>query len=385
MKAYWANLRLKWFLATHALDCSLDFVEILYRIYLNHNKIIHFRDGYPVYSLSTPALFSKPASHFIARALYRTIQNKNLPNLVSIAVNDRCNANCGHCSFFSGIEDDQRSVLSTTQVQQVIQSAQELGASVLNFVGGEPLLRSDLPEILSAVDKSFSTTVLFTNGALLAEQAKSLRAAGLDSVYVSLDGAIAPLHDQRRDRPGLFEQALQGIEVAKRCGFSVGISTTMTPEMYADGELEAIAQLGKRLGVHEILVFDALPSGRFQHRDDLIDNPHWVDDMMRSVKPYNQDYTYPGIVFFAHFNSHRSVGCSCGTSYCYISPYGDMMSCDFNHTIFGNVINEPFWQVWDRLTNLPEFNQSKWGGCKVKDSQTLAQSTVTGGMAQSAP
>ncbi|WP_199313513.1 hypothetical protein [Leptolyngbya sp. FACHB-671] len=55
------------------MNCSIDFVEVLYRIYLNHNKVIHFRNGYPVYSLSTPALFSKPAANFIARALYRTI------------------------------------------------------------------------------------------------------------------------------------------------------------------------------------------------------------------------------------------------------------------------------------------------------------------------
>ena len=94
MNSLLANLRLKWFLATSALDYSADFVNILYRIYLNHNKIIHFRNGYPVYSLSTPALFSKPAANFISRILYRSIQNKNLPNMMSFAVNDICNATC---------------------------------------------------------------------------------------------------------------------------------------------------------------------------------------------------------------------------------------------------------------------------------------------------
>ncbi|WP_199318815.1 hypothetical protein [Leptolyngbya sp. FACHB-541] len=93
------------------MNCSIDFVEVLYRIYLNHNKVIHFRNGYPVYSLSTPALFSKPAANFIARALYRTIQNKNLPNMMSFAVNDDCNAACQHCSFFTAVEEPGRAVL----------------------------------------------------------------------------------------------------------------------------------------------------------------------------------------------------------------------------------------------------------------------------------
>jgi len=164
MNTFLSNIRLKWFLATRALDYSADFVKILYQIYLNHNKIIHYRNGYPVYSLSTPALFSKPASNFIARALYRSIQNKNLPNLMSFAVNDICNVTCEHCSFFTGVEEKGKNILTLEQAKKLIQDAQDLGVSVINFVGGEPLLRKDLPEIIRSVNKDFSTTVLFTNG-----------------------------------------------------------------------------------------------------------------------------------------------------------------------------------------------------------------------------
>ena len=98
-----AWLRFRWALATHSFGFGLDLTRQLYRIYLNHTKVIHYRGGCPVYSLTTPALFSSPAAHFLARALYRTIQNRNLPNLLSLAVNDVCNAACEHCSFFSAV------------------------------------------------------------------------------------------------------------------------------------------------------------------------------------------------------------------------------------------------------------------------------------------
>jgi MoaA/NifB/PqqE/SkfB family radical SAM enzyme len=358
---------------------SIDFVEILYRIYLNHNKIIHFRDGYPVYSLSTPALFSKPAAHFIARTLYRSIQNKNLPNLMSFAVNDVCNVACQHCSFFEGVEEENRPILSLAACQALIRDAQSLGVSVINFVGGEPLLRPDLPDIIRAVDPALSTTVLFTNGWRLGDRAKELKQAGLDSIYVSLDASTAEAHDQFRGQNGLFEKAITGLKIAKKLGFSVGISVTMTPESYEQGELGAIAELGRTLGVHEILVFDALPSGRYQHRQDLRLNHHWVEDMIQSAQAYNQDDHYPGITFFSYFTSYKSVGCSCGTSYFYISPYGDMMSCDFNHTKFGNILEEPLWKVWERLTTTPEFCQAKWGGCKIKDPEFEGHPLVQGG------
>lgn len=379
MNALWTALRLRWFLATKALHYSTDFVETLYRIYLNHSKIIHFRDGYPVYSLSTPALFSKPAANFIARTLYRTIQNRNLPNLMSLAVNDVCNAGCTFCSFFDGVDHPERSPLSLPQMQRVIREAQDLGVSIINFVGGEPLLRPDLPDIIRSVDKTLSTTVLFTNGWALGNRAAELRQAGLDSVYVSLDAATAAEHDQIRQRPGLFQRALEGIAAAKKLGFSVGISATLDPKRYGAGQLEAIVELGKAIGVHEVLVFDTLPTGRSNQNHDLVDNPHWVDEMMQRALPYNQDAAYPGVVFFAHFTSHKSVGCSCGTSYFYLSPYGEMMSCDFNHYGFGNVTEEPLWKVWERLTSQAEFCRAKWGGCKIKDSAFRQLETVSGG------
>lgn len=373
------NLRLKWFLSTRALDYSTDFVNILYKIYLNHSKIIHFRNGYPVYSLSTPALFSKPAANFIARALYRTIQNKNLPNMMSFAVNDICNAACGHCSFFTAVEERGRKALTLEQSKKLIRDAQELGVSVINFVGGEPLMREDLPEIIRAVDKDFSTTVLFTNGWDLEGRAAELKRAGLDSIYISIDAASPERHDEFRQKAGLFERAMRGIQKARLLGMSVGISTTLTPEAYENGELGKIVKLAKNAGIHEVLVFDALPTGRYKNRQDLVDRSDWVEDMIQSARKYNQNPNYPGVIFFAYFTSHRSVGCSCGTSYFYTSPYGDIMSCDFNHAKFGNILEEPLWKIWERLTTLPDFCQAKWGGCKIKDSEFRQKETVSGG------
>ena len=363
------GLRLKWAFATKGLKYSSNILDRIYRIYLGHSKVIHFRDGYPVYSLTTPAAFSKPAANFIARALYRTIQNKNLPNLMSFAVTDVCNAACGHCSFYEGADDPTKSVLTLEQCRKVVQDAQELGVSVINFVGGEPLLRDDLPGIISAVDKDLSTTVLFTNGWFLEEKAEALKKAGLDSIYISLDSADAEAHDRIRGPSGLYHRAIRGIDKVRSLGLSTGISYCVTPEGFASGELEKIVGLGKDIGIHEVLVFDAMPTGRYKAREDLVDNPDWVEEMMASAKSYNESSAYPAVVFFSYMTSHRSVGCSCGTSYFYISPYGDVMSCDFNHAIFGNVLERPLYAIWDAMSSDPDFLHAKWGGCKIKDSR----------------
>jgi MoaA/NifB/PqqE/SkfB family radical SAM enzyme len=363
------TLRYRWALATGAFGFASALLETTYRVYLNHSKVIHYRDGHPVFSLSTPALYSRPAANFLTRILYRSIQNKNLPNMMSLAVNDECDARCEHCSFFGGVEDPTRAVLTTAQMREAIRQGQELGVSVLNFVGGEPLLRADLPEIVSAVDKNLTTTILFTNGSLLADKAAALRRAGLDSVYVSIDSADPAENDRFRGFPGLYERAVAGIEQALRTGMSVGIACTLTPESFRRGEMDRLVKLGKRLGVHEVLLFDAMPSGRYSDRLDLVDDQDWVEEMIRAAVPYNHDFSYPGVLVWAYTSGFRAVGCSCGTSFFYLSPYGDVMSCDFNHAVFGNILEAPLYGIWDRMTSLDVFRQAAWGGCKVKNSR----------------
>ena len=377
--SFWGKARMRAFMLTNGFSFIESYLERSYRIYLNHSKVIHWRDGHPVYSLSTPALYSKPMANFMARLQFRAIQNKNLPNLMSFAINDECNAACAHCSFFTGVDDKTRTPLNLEQSKKLIADAQELGVSIINFVGGEPTMRADLPELLRSVDKDLVTTVMFTNGSLLEKRAQELRDAGLDSVYVSIDAANPDAHDKHRKHPGLFAKATKGITAAKSAGLTVGISACLTPETFKDGEFERMAELAKKLGVHELIIFDAMPTGRFKFKKDLIDNNEWVEELIVASQKYNADPTYPGILVWGYTTSFRSVGCSCGTSYFYASPYGDIMSCDFNHAAFGNVLEQPLWKIWDGLTSRKEFSCAKWGGCKIKDSTTRELPTVTTG------
>lgn len=373
------RLRYYWSMAAKGAGYTTSILDHIYRIYLNHNKIIHFRDGHPVFSLSTPAAFSDPAAHFLARSLYRIIQNKNLPNLMSFAVNDDCNASCGFCSFFDGVEDASKQVLTLDECRRVIREAQELGVSVINFVGGEPLLRKDLAEIVSAVDKSQSATVMFTNGRLLENRAAELKRAGLDGIYVSLQSSSAQTHDEITGVEGIFENAVTGIEKAKQLGLSTGISCCVTPETFGQGIVEEMVEFGKKIGIHEVLFFDAMPTGRSRDCDELIDNNDWVEEMIRSLKPYNDRPDYPGVISYSYMTSHRSVGCSCGTSYFYVSPYGEIMSCDFNHVSFGTIKERPLYKIWDSITTNKDYSSAKWGGCKIKDGDYRDAGIVASG------
>jgi MoaA/NifB/PqqE/SkfB family radical SAM enzyme len=367
MKRLVDRLRLQWLMATRTLGYSADVTERLYRIYLNHGKVVHYRDGHPVYSLSSPALFTGPSANFFARQLYKSIHGKNTPNLLSFAVTDECNASCAHCSFFTDEERGARPPVTLEQAARLLKSAQELGVSVINFTGGEPLMREDLPGIVGSVDKDLSTTALFTNGWHLWERCAELKGAGLDSLYVSLDSSDPHEHDRLRGLSGLFDRAARGIDSALSAGFSVGVSCCVSPESFRGGELDRVIELARRLRVHEVIVYDATPTGRCAGREDLMGNVGWLEEMIASVRRYNEDPAYPGVLVYAYTASHRSVGCCSGVNYFYLSPWGDVCPCDFNHMIFGNALEEPLYRIWDRMTSLPDFACARWGYCRLKD------------------
>lgn len=371
------KLRLKWLMATKTLDYSAAATERMYRIYLNHGKVIHYRGGHPVFSLSSPALYTGPSANFFARQLYKSIHSKNTPNLMSFAVTGTCNATCAHCSFFSGTRKESRPELNLEQAKKVIRDAQELGVSVINFTGGEPLMRRDLPEIIGSVDKDLATTVLFTNGWFLEERCAELKRAGLDSVYVSLDSSDPAEHDRLRGVPGLSERAAAGLKKAIKTGFSTGLSCCVTPESFRDGELDRVIERAKDLGVHEVIVYDAAPTGRYAGREDLCGDNAWLEEMITATKKYNEDSSYPGVLVYAYTTSHRSVGCSCGVNYLYVSPYGDVCPCDFNHIVMGNLLERPLFEVWDKMTSLPDFSCAKWGYCRMKDPAAKNDKTVS--------
>src|SRR5215831_14761607 len=111
-----------------------------------------------------------------------------------ISVTDRCQFRCTYCMprevfgrDFAFLPREQ--LLTFEELTRVARIFTGLGVRKLRLTGGEPLLRRDLDKLvamLASID-SIQDIALTTNGALLADKASALAAAGLRRVTVSLD------------------------------------------------------------------------------------------------------------------------------------------------------------------------------------------------------
>jgi cyclic pyranopterin phosphate synthase len=99
-------------------------------------------------------------------------------------------------------------------VASVARAASDLGVRSLKFTGGEPLLRHDLPGLISQMPEEMNIS-LTTNGVLLADQAGELAEAGLDRINVSLDSLEPQTYRAiTGGREGDLEKVLAGIDAA---------------------------------------------------------------------------------------------------------------------------------------------------------------------------
>ncbi|MDH3746058.1 MAG: radical SAM protein, partial [Acidobacteriota bacterium] len=89
-----------------------------------------------------------------------------------ISVTDRCNFRCPYCMprevFGAGFAFLPRAeILSYEEISRLVRILQSLGVKKVRITGGEPLLRRDLPQLISGLAELDLDLALTTNAALL--------------------------------------------------------------------------------------------------------------------------------------------------------------------------------------------------------------------------
>ena len=140
-----------------------------------------------------------------------------------ISVMDRCNFRCPYCMPRETYHERYRFLgsherLSFDEIVRLGRLFVQLGVRKLRLTGGEPLLRTNLPDLIGDLTDipGVEDVALTTNGLLLARYASELKAAGLQRVTVSLDSLDAQVFARMSGGFGGVEEVLDGIEHARR-------------------------------------------------------------------------------------------------------------------------------------------------------------------------
>jgi cyclic pyranopterin phosphate synthase len=187
-------------------------------------RLVEQRPG----ALPAPAAAFAPSTRITPGGLLSDTRGRPLRDL-RISVTDRCNFRCSYCMPKEIFDKDypylpHASLLSFEEITRLTKFFVAHGVQKIRLTGGEPLLRKNIEILIEQLaglrtpeGKPLDLT-LTTNGSLLARKARSLKAAGLQRVTVSLDGLDDAVFRSMNDVDFPVADVLEGIAAAQDAG-----------------------------------------------------------------------------------------------------------------------------------------------------------------------
>jgi len=327
---------------------------------------------------------SHPAGHPVADVSH---MGELRPSLVSWNITRQCNLTCAHC-YRDARERPDPQELTTAEGVKLIGEIAEAGFRVLILSGGEPLIRADLYDLISAAKGSGLRPVLGSNGTLVTESAAArLRDAGLARAGISLDSADSEYHNALRGSPTAWQDAVAGMKACRAVGLPFQINTTVTRQN--QDQVLAITDAAIELGACGHHVFFLVPTGRGKDiADDMVQAALYeelLEALLLKQKKIGIEIKptcAPQFVRIAErvgLQTRFSMGCLAARTYCVITPTGEVQPCPYLPIAAGNVHDESFASIWRNAAVLRSFREKplegycgtcRWGqrcfGCRAR-------------------
>jgi len=154
-------------------------------------------------------------------------------------------------------------LMSVGEIVRMAKIAVSLGIARIKLTGGEPLMRRDLPEIVSGISAiaGLRDLSLTTNGLLLGGgMAKKLRECGLKRVNISLPSLNPETYHKLTG--GKLEAALEGVKAAIEAGFCpVKLNMVVLKDVNSSDVPDLIEYAGRNNIVLQLIELDPVNVG----------------------------------------------------------------------------------------------------------------------------
>lgn len=231
-----------------------------------------------------------------------------------LSVTERCTLKCAYCRAGEGLCPKSRE-LDTESLLRIVRVLAGLGVDKVRLTGGEPLLRRDLPELIAGIRAvpGIREIALTTNAQMLAEQAKTLKTAGLDRVNISLDSLQADRYCTLTGG-GALKKVFSGIDAAFDAGLTPVKLNVVLMRGRNDGEVDDFIALTRDRPLH-VRFIELMPLGstdrtgeRIPSEELIAARPYLVPVLPADPSQPSRDYRiegYAGRVGFISPVSHR--------------------------------------------------------------------------------
>jgi len=312
----------------------------------------------------------KNAAKFATGIIKSKALGRRMPLMVSFHVTNRCNLRCPYCysnpdNRFSKPPPD----FTTEEIERAIDDLYALGMRWLTILGGEPMLRDDIGQIVHHAKRKGMLVEIVTNGFLVPDKIDEI--LPVDFVCLSIEGDEEQ-HDRARATPGSYRTVIKALEAIEGRGPRIRLHATLL-RSNIDG-LDHLSELARRFGAEfgysQVIVHDYNDTPEVQFTDDEL-RSFWkrLRDFKAQGRPcYNSDFVldyisnwpvdYRRIIEnteeFGDFPDFDFLRCQYGQRYVYIDSEGYMYRCIVRGIKNGPNIKEAgVKQAWEQLADQP--------------------------------
>lgn len=156
----------------------------------------------------------------LSRFAWARATGQKFPLMVTLSLTDKCNFRCQYCELPKMNRDE----MSTADWHRAIDELADAGMMRASIMGGEPLMRKDVGEIVDHLKARGVNVAMNTNGWYFPQKIDVV--AKLDLVCITLDGPQE--HNDTQRHEGAHDRVLQAIDLAQAHGVKVITMTVVT-------------------------------------------------------------------------------------------------------------------------------------------------------------
>lgn len=292
---------------------------------------------------------------------FQSPELRPLPRIFILELTKRCNNNCLYCygsweEQNSSDDHPSQEEMSTEEVKAVVSKLQkETPVESIGLSGGEPMLRADLPEILSFIRSKGIAPVLITNGTLLTKERVAETMIG-GEYEVPLLSYRSEIHDYLSGRSGAWDAVVEGMINVRDAGGN--LTAVFVATKLNCGDLANTAELAIALGANG-LMYNRINLGihNLRYSEQLLPTPGMIQENLEILDAIGKTYEIPIVsavviepcVVDVQKYKHIHFGwCPLAdeNSYFTIDPAGNVRICNHSPVILGNINKESFSNIY---------------------------------------
>ncbi|HVP56555.1 MAG TPA: radical SAM protein [bacterium] len=288
------------------------------------------------------------------------------PERLIVELTTACNLRCKTCYMSAALSATNE--MTTEEVIALVGQAASAGTETVAFIGGEPMMRQDLPQLVDFALTRFADVMISTNGTMASPELTA-RFAGAKNltIQISLDGPDDASHDAIRGR-GSFAKASRLLDLAGEQGIRTAVSSVLNRHNY--NKVGEICDFAAGKGCAMTIFHKVHVSGRAAKFPEILpDRAQLAHGMGVLLQKFDQ-YERRGkmIVDFPHNRCFRGdsildsafLGCHFGRASAYITSDGSLALCSHlreGEFLCGNIRREHLIEMWQKSPALDRMRQ----------------------------